>query len=261
MQSELKEISNKSLLVITVCKDDPQGLKTTTESLLMQNYQEWHQIIVLASESDVALETAKNLEKSDRRISLIIQANRGIYNAMNTGLRQRESDFVWFMNSGDLFEESNSISSAIGLAERLMADLVVGGYGLISQNKTYSHPIRRYKTLSFSLNIRGACHQAMLFRRNELTILGYNEKFTIAADFHLVLELISSGSVVYQVPNIFARVTPGGVSDIELNKTLKEKQQIRNDYFGRLSVGSITGLVWMSAVKLKVISRKIMNFH
>jgi putative colanic acid biosynthesis glycosyltransferase len=260
MRSEKSELSIDSVLVVTVCKDDSEGLKRTTRSLLAQNYTEWQQIIVLTDTKDLALGTALDLEDVDERIHVKVQSGQGIYNAMNTGLENVQSDYAWFMNSGDSFKDENSISLAVQRANSLNADLLIGGYGVTTQTEKFSFPLRRYTELTFSLNRRGGCHQAMLFRCSSLTKIYYDEKYSIAADFKLALEFARLGRV-FQVPDVYAEITPGGISDIQICHTLKQKQQIRVEHFGKVSIGRLTGLLWTNAVRLKVTSRKIMYFH
>ena len=260
MPSAKRTLHQSTVLVVTVCKDDPQGLNLTTESLIGQNFEFWRQTIVLTNRQDKSLKAALKLEEMDPRIRISFQDKTGIYNAMNTGLYGDDSEFVWFMNAGDIFENSQTISTAVELSNRLAADLVIGGYGICSQNVTHSRNLKEYTPFRFSLNRRGGCHQAMLFRRNKQSKIFFDENYLIAADFKLVLEITALGRV-FQVPEILARITPGGISDTQLRTTLREKQRIRREFFGVPSLGFITGFLWTIAVKAKVSLRKIINFH
>lgn len=262
MQSISTRLSQETILVVTVCKDDFEGLSTTIESTLSQDFNNWRQVVVLSGPSDAASEAAVHYHNLDHRIEVINQTGTGIYNAMNSGLKGIASTFVWFMNAGDIFADVRSMSKAIEIINEFDADLLIGGYGILGNDKKYSFPTSKLQTHSFSLNRRGGCHQSMVFRNGSKTQILYDEKYRIAADFKLVLQFISTGKA-FRVPDELARIAPDGISSKLLSQTLFEKQLIRKEFFGPMSAAVLNGKIWTCAVKFKVGLRgllKSMNY-
>jgi hypothetical protein len=54
-------------------------------------------------------------------------------------------------------------------------------------------------------------------------------------------------------------VEPGGRSDLGIDLVLREKQEIRGDFFGRNSFGYYSGLIWTLGVKSKIKIREAKN--
>ncbi len=243
--------NSNSVSIVTVCRDDPNNLVKTCESLLTQSYKNWNQVIVLSSTEDLARTKAVEITKSDPRIMVTYQDGFGIYNAMNKGTSLINSEFVWFMNSGDVFKSNSTLESAVSLIQFMGADLIIGGYKVQNESRNFGNRTSKIGLNKFSLNRRGGCHQSMLFRLNENFPLIYDENYRIASDFKLVLQYINRGKV-HQVSEIFSEIDAGGVSHKEIRLTINEKQAIRKDFFGRYSLGYLSGKFWTFAVRLKV---------
>ena len=54
-----------------------------------------------------------------------------------------------------------------------------------------------------------------------------------------------------------ALVEPGGRSDLGIDLVLREKQEIRRDFFGKISFGYLSGVIWTLGVKSKIKARKV----
>jgi glycosyltransferase involved in cell wall biosynthesis len=246
--------------VITVVKDHLSGLKDTYASLLEQDFTDWQMIIIVGQSKDGTLIMARELALKDSRVKVEEQVTIGIYGAMNEGIGLANSEFSWFMNAGDKFATPSSMNQ--GLAQIIGGSLgvVVGGYQLEIENivKTYQFSSRKLTPLNFAFNRRGGCHQAMIFRTKKLVELGgYDTSYTLASDFDLVLKVImNSGGK--RVPDVLAKIEPGGRSDQGIHLVHKEKHAIRNNLLGGSNV-LIGSFVWTFLVRVKMTLRRLLN--
>jgi len=222
------------ITVITVCKDDAIGLELTTKSLLSQTARNWKQIIVYGESADSTELVAKELSLNDERIQCIKEDKRGIYQAMNQGLARCNSDFVWFMNSSDVFYSPTALERASNLIREKNATLVIGGYKVRNGTKAYflSNEIRECSAREISLSRRGTCHQSMLFRTEKLVqIGGYDEKLEIVADFDAVMQLALREGGVFSDSDIYSEILPGGGADKAIKFVVRARYDVRKRYF------------------------------
>jgi glycosyltransferase involved in cell wall biosynthesis len=246
--------------IITVCKNNANGLKNTLESLLIQTHERWISIIVVGESEDDSLEIALDFAHRDSRIRLISEPGIGIYPAMNLGLNNSKMKYVWFLNSGDYFASPLILEKA---ARRMINEdfaILLGGYGVLEGNGRIRHFKKRGKKLStreISLNRRGACHQSVLFN---FEFSGapkrFDEKFNLASDFKLILDFASTGKA-FRDSEIFSIIEADGVSSSQIYKVLNEKQLVRKIFFGSRSLDSLLGVLWTVLVKLRIQIRKI----
>ena len=92
--------------IVTINKNNLQGLRRTVNSVLKQNDKNFNWLILDGNSTDGSIEYIKSIECDTLRI--IIEDDEGIYQAMNKAIDcVNHNDFVWFLNSGDsLFNET-----------------------------------------------------------------------------------------------------------------------------------------------------------
>lgn len=102
---------NVKFSVVTICYNVKDELKRTLRSLWAQTYGStgadlagdcggYESIVVDGGSSDG---TAAFLRREKRIARYVSEPDRGVYDAMNKGLRLCRGDFVIFMNAGDEF--------------------------------------------------------------------------------------------------------------------------------------------------------------
>lgn len=246
--------------VITVVKDHLSGLKSTYASLLEQHFTDWEMIIIDGQSKDGTLMMARELELSDSRIRVQEQESVGIYGAMNEGIGLATGEFSWFMNAGDEFASPFSMNRAVAEIIRGNLGVVIGGYQIKSKKseKTYSFSGKKLTQLSFAFNRRGGCHQAMIFRSKLLVeVGGYDTSYSLASDFDLILRILTS-STGRRVPEVFAKIEPGGRSHQGIHLVHKEKHSIRKNLLGGTKV-QIASHLWTLLVRTKMTLRELFS--
>lgn len=248
-----------SVSIITVVKNNAVGLLKTLESARSQDFSDWELLIVYGESEDETFEVASKFCKLDNRFSLIEQSDRGIYEAMNLGVEESKSDFLWFMNSGDQFYSSKTLSYGFNSISNSQFGFMVGGYKIESQNRLFKQNLGELTQLKLALSRRGACHQAMIFRKWSLINSGgFDTKLSLAADYKLCLKIIANSGAA-RLPDVLAIMEPNGLSDRNLRRMHLEKHLIRREIFAKNLMAKVLGWCWMKAARTKATLKHLAN--
>lgn len=171
---------SKKLSVVTVILNNKAGLLDTFNSIRNQKRKlELEYLIIDGLSSDGSFEF---IEKNHDEIDVVIsEKDRGIYDAMNKGIKQASGEWIYFLNAGDVFYDEHSISRILDAMEDvdiLYSDVIV--------NKGSS--VYTFKT-SFEDKVLN--HQGFVYRRELHQKFGpyaVIKRFT-AADYLFFLQL------------------------------------------------------------------------
>lgn len=111
---------------ITVCFNSDATIAYTIRSFLKQSYSNKEMLIIDGGSADRTIEIIRSFDS--KLIRLISEPDRGIYDAMNKGLKNYTGDAVGFLNADDAFHDDSSlqrIAHALGSADAVYGDLVM----------------------------------------------------------------------------------------------------------------------------------------
>ena len=97
---------NKKLKIsiITVVKNKVNTIERSIKSVINQNYSNFEYIIIDANSDDG---TSEKIKKYNEKISTVIREDdRGIWDAMNKGLKYVNGDIIGFLNADDFYYEN-----------------------------------------------------------------------------------------------------------------------------------------------------------
>ncbi len=246
--------------IVTIVKDDAIGLSRTFSSIKAQTSLDWQMLIVVAPSTDNSIELAYEISSENQAVRVIRQESLGIFSAMNEGLNYATGEYIWFMNSGDVFAGPEVLGLAINEIVKSSLGLVVGGYQITHNNIVSKYSFRRKKitSLSFAFSRRGGCHQAMLFRTACVKeIGGFNLNYKVNSDFLLALSVIKMGGG-QRVSEIYADVEPGGFADQNIFEVHNEKHELRNFFFQSNWVNFLSSC-WTIAARTKILFRRLIQ--
>ena len=240
------------LSIITINFNNAEGLRMTMESVLRQTYRNIEYIIVDGASTDGSVDVIREMsallndemsrDKSlNDGISLIwsSEPDKGIYNAMNKGIRKATGDYVQVLNSGDILaapdvtEQMCAELARVNSEERIVNS---GGVEILYGNMIKQWPDGRrvndkggrgqLSMLNFyfgTLNHDSAYIRRDLFERFGL----YDEKLKIVSDWKWYLQAIPLGGVTPIYVDIDVTIFDmTGVSESNTDKWKVERRPV-----------------------------------
>ncbi len=227
------------LSIITVNYNDAKGLERTIISVISQTFRDFEFIVIDGGSTDGSVDVIKKYESNiDYWVS---EADGGIYQGMNKGLRKAKGSYVNFMNSGDSFHAPDVLEQIFSL--NTDADIITGTH--IGS----PHPnIGKDGITMYDLCTGAVDHQASFIRREVALRHPYDEKYRIVSDWKFFIEaLIFDNCSFFYTDTIVVNVDMTGISNTnhELDRqeraaVLKEllPERILNDYKLLMSIHS-----------------------
>jgi glycosyltransferase involved in cell wall biosynthesis len=221
------------LTIVTVVKDDQAGLERSARSLSVQN-RAGVEYLVIDSSAD-ASSSAGVLEESGISSSSIQWCEpRGIYSAMNFGLELARGKYVYFLNAGETFRDSTVLEDLNRIVLLKAPAWIVGRVQILEQSgDCVTSAPWDYKAEKKALFARGLFppHQGTIVRTATLrSVGGFNQQFTIAADYAAALSL-SRVDDPFMTNQVIATFFEGGISTTRWQDSFREFHQARVEVF------------------------------
>ncbi|MEZ4858030.1 MAG: glycosyltransferase family 2 protein [Flavobacteriaceae bacterium] len=217
--------------IITVNYNDVEGLQKTVESVLHQSFIDFEYIIVDGASNDGSV---AYIEKVKPFIThFISEKDKGVYEAMNKGLRLAKGDYVLFLNSGDFFIDE----SLLQRASLKIAGTKALYYGDLIFCSAKEEFLRTYpQKLEFSYFLeRSLPHPGTFIKRTLFDeLFYYSEHFKIISDWEFFIYAICKANVSYQhIDETISVFNLKGMSNDPKNKAIieAEKAVVYQKYF------------------------------
>jgi glycosyltransferase involved in cell wall biosynthesis len=244
--------------VITVVRNNLKGVELTFKSLKVQTFTDWEMIVVDGASSDGTLDYLSHISQGDQRVRVYNQEGTGIYAAMNQGLELSNSNYVWFMNSGDRFFLEDSLELGIRTFKMNNLDLLIGDYCLDPKAKPHTGSINSSQISKFDILFgrRGACHQSMIFSKSSLAkVGGYSLNYQVASDFDAILGISQTGRA-QRSQLVLSQIEGEGFSDRNLFPMYLEKFIIRKRHYPKNQFIALLNYIWTLAAIAKFLMRR-----
>ena len=204
---------NKPLItIITVVRNGEKTLDQTILSVINQTYENVEYIIIDGASTDSTLDIIRKYEsKIDYWIS---EPDKGIYDAMNKGIRFATGDFIALLNSDDWYV-LNTCEIIVNKINEVDADIYYGIVRVIDDkdNTLFIHGYTE-KMLSKCMIAHPAC-----FIKNIIyKLYQYDTKYKAAADYDFMIRLKNNNYKFIFIEQIIANFRLGGVSDSKLGQ-------------------------------------------
>lgn len=207
--------------IITVCFNSESTIEDTINSVISQDYDDIEYIIIDGGSKD---NTLKIIERYSDFISKVIsEPDKGIYDAMNKGLKLATGEIIGILNSDDIFVSSQTISEVIKRIKGSPEEAIFYGEIAIVERDNIEIVKRRYAVDKFTtsklkLGIMPPHPATFIPKSIYEKISNYRTEYKIAADF----ELYARASIKFGLPvkNLGLRIVnmrEGGVSTSGLN--------------------------------------------
>lgn len=228
MSSNFKPV----LSVITVVYNNAADIERTMLSVLNQTYPNIEYILVDGLSTDGTLDI---IQKYNARLAkLVSEKDKGIYDAMNKGLKLATGDYVLFMNSGDELYANDTVEKIFSTEPD--ADIYYGETEIINSNGE-SMGQRRHKApeqftwRGFNLGM-SISHQAIYTKRS--LIEPYDSQYQLSADIDWIIRAAKKAKRIVNTRMYVAKYLFGGMSKKKHKQSLIERYYIMREHYGLL---------------------------
>jgi glycosyltransferase involved in cell wall biosynthesis len=223
---------SKLLSIITINFNNRVGLEKTINSVKNQTNRSFEYIIIDGGSTDGSIKIIEdNLNVINYWVS---EKDKGVYNAMNKGIRAATGDYLLFLNSGDYFYDSSALTKVLNYP--LQEDIIYGDLYLEGSEvltlKNYPSKVTFNYFFSY---LESLPHPSSLIKKSLFSRVGlYNEEFLIISDWEFWLKAIFLHQATYKkIPVPISVFNINGISSAQTNilKTKLEKEVVYHKYF------------------------------
>jgi len=214
--------------VITATYNSQNVIASCLDSISSQTYKNIEHIIVDGKSTDKTLEIINKHPCKPAKV--ISEKDKGIYDALNKGIKNATGDIIGFLHSDDIFKRSDTLEIIVNTFNKTSVDIVYGDLEYIkdsSSNKVF----RLWKSSPFKqgkLSHGWMPPHPTVFARKEIyeEIDGFDSSFKIAGDYKSILQLFSNELVKSAyIPQVITQMKIGGISNKSIsNIILKMKE-------------------------------------
>lgn len=219
--------------IITVVYNSEKYIRRTIESIVGQDYPAIEYIIIDGKSKDTTMQIVN--EYRDRIAVVVSEPDKGLYDAMNKGLRLATGSYVLYINSGDALSSPTLLSDIFNNVPA-DSDVIYGDTQITDEDGNILHN-RRHRPpeqLTWRDYKRGmlVCHQSFIAKRTLCD--EYDTNYRYAADYDWCLNILLKSRVVTNYGKDISLFMDGGQTKRTIVPGLKERYRIMCKYYGKV---------------------------
>jgi glycosyltransferase involved in cell wall biosynthesis len=244
--------------IITVVLNNSNYIEQTIKNIIEQKYNNIEYIIIDGGSTDGTFQIIKSLEltiKNEKQNFIFIsEPDKGIYDAMNKGIKIAKGEIIGMLNSGDQFYNKEVLELINKTFQNNDIDCCFGN--LVYFDKT-NKIIRKWNSKPFQCGLFAKswtpAHPTFYCKRELFYYYGfYKTDYKIAADVELMLRFLE----VHKVRSLFldeyfVKMRSGGVSNKGLNSTIVITQEMKRAFQENGLQFNLVKYLFYKAFKLK----------
>ncbi|MBO6057404.1 MAG: glycosyltransferase [Bacteroidales bacterium] len=205
--------------LITATYNSAETVRDTLQSVLNQTFKDIDHIIIDGNSKDNTMDIVKEFEpKFEGRLRWVSEKDKGIYDAMNKGVRMAQGDIVGILNSDDFFA-SNDVLEKVNAAftENPAIDGVYADVRYVDWNDT-GKTVRMFSGKDFTREKlcwgKMPPHPSFYVKRECYDKFGlYSLDYPICADYDMFVKMIWIGNInTLYINDVFVNMRSGGTS-------------------------------------------------
>lgn len=232
--------------IITVTYNSEKSINRTLESIVSQKVAPYEYIIIDGLSTDKTVQIAEQYREkfAKKQINYFIysEVDKGIYDAMNKGIRLATGDYVAMLNSDDWYEPT-TIETVQKTYRREKFDIAYGSIGYIGKKGKIL--VKRSRLDKF-ISSRNWNHPSTFVKRELCLKHPFDLRWEIYADFNWFLKLRKEKIkiVIFPEEQIIANFCAGGAS---INKSFKAMRKRGKEKYAAYKENNYSGLYIVEA--------------
>lgn len=186
------------ITVITAVYNDESFIRKSVKSILNQTFTNFEYIIVDDGSTDNTPTILRELERTDRRITILKQRNEGAAAARNLAINMAQGEYIAIQDSDDMSSPDRFEKQLTYIMHSSDRTVCCTGYNLIDDNDTVFATHNKIYT-NINQNVlngnTSVCHPTLLIPYNLLAKTGgYNPFYSKTEDYDLILRLLENNA-------------------------------------------------------------------
>ncbi|AFI05698.1 glycosyltransferase family 2 protein [Helicobacter cetorum] len=201
--------------VITASFNSEKTIQDTILSVLNQTYRDIEYIIIDGASTDKTLEIIQRYR--DSIACVVSEKDKGIYDAMNKGIRRASGDIIALLNSDDFYTDEFVIEKVVHEFEKKNCDSVYADLVFVKPS-CLEKVVRYYESGEFNPKtfLYGVvpAHPTLFIKREIYERYGlYKTDYKISADFEMIIRLFVVQKISFSyLKEVLVKMRTGGVS-------------------------------------------------
>lgn len=211
------------LSIITVNLNNRDGLKKTIDSVVSQTFRDFEWIVIDGGSTDGSRELIEHY--ADHFAYWVSEPDKGVYNAMNKGIKVANGEYLQFLNSGDWLYNETALERCF--SHGLDADIIFGDLLYCNGDSIEKSDFPSKVSLwLFYKNSIG--HNASFIRSEIIKECLYNESLKIVSDWEFFLKQVLQNKSFVNVNEIVSCFNMDGMSSVDRKTVEKERERVIN---------------------------------
>lgn len=221
-----------NISLITVTFNSAATLHNTIQSVLAQSYPNIEYIIVDGDSKDNTIDIIREYESQfSGRLHWVSEADKGLYDAMNKGIRMATGDIVGIINSDDFYHRTDILTKVINAFQDKTVQAVYGDVRFVNPDNL-DKTVRYYSSKNFYPKLFRygfmPAHPTFFTYRKYFDEFGYYKtNYRIAADYELLIRFLNIRHLKAKyLPLDFMKMRTGGASTASFKSNLLLNKEI-----------------------------------
>ena len=222
--------------IVTVTYNAGNVLDDTIQSVISQTYHHWEYIIIDGASKD---DTLKVIDRYRDRIHKVVsEPDKGLYDAMNKGMKLATGDYVCFLNAGDSFYEDDTLLHMVhSIQGHELPDILYGETAIVDKHGHFLHMRRlsapeQLNWKSFKTGMR-VCHQAFFVGHHLLE--PYDMQYRFSSDFDWCIRMMKKAKHLHNTHLTLIDYMDEGLTTQNHKASLMERYHIMCKHYGWFS--------------------------
>ncbi|MDO4960139.1 MAG: glycosyltransferase family 2 protein [Prevotellaceae bacterium] len=231
--------------IITCTFNASKYIDRTLNSVRSQSYPHIEHFIIDGVSKDDTVKKAQTYAY-DSRYPVIVKSepDKGLYDAMNKGIKLAKGDYIIFLNAGDEFAEEDILTSvAEQLKGKQFPGVIYGNTDIVDENGNFLRkrrlaPPEKLSWKSFKHGML-VCHQSFYAKTEIAQKVPYNLNYKLSADvdwcIRIMKEAEQQGLALWNTHMTLSSYLEGGMSVKSHRASLKERFKIMSGHYGKIA--------------------------
>jgi len=215
--------------IITATYNSSAYISDCVNSVNNQTYSNIEHIIIDGASKDNTLEIINSIP--NRVTKIVSEPDKGIYDAMNKGIKLATGDVIGILNSDDFFTSDDVIQYVVDTFNKNDIDALYGDVHFVNPDDL-SKIVRYYSSAIFKPSLFRfgfmPAHPSFYMKRDCYEKHGlYSLDYKIASDYDLLIRYLHKEKIKYKYINKdFVTMRTGGVSTENFNSIVTLNKEI-----------------------------------